>query len=95
MTWLKFVRAHAIISGEVQGVGFRFHTRIKARNLGLRGWVKNLDSGKVEAVFEGEEDKVNEIIEWCKKGPDSAMVSNVNVDFEKCTDEFNDFDIER
>lgn len=89
---MKFIRAHVIISGDVQGVGFRFHTQIKARNLELRGWVRNLESGEVEAVFEGEEDNVNEMIEWCKKGPDSALVKDVKVDFENYTGEFEDFD---
>ena len=89
---MKFTRAHVIISGEVQGVGFRFHTRIKARNLGLRGFVRNLDSGEVEAVFEGEEDKVNEMIEWCKKGTDSSLVKDVKVDFEDYSGEFEGFE---
>ena len=89
---LKFVRAHVIISGEVQGVGFRFHTRIKARNLDLKGFVRNLDSGEVEVVFEGEKDKVKEMIEWCKKGPDSALVKDVKVKFENYTGEFENFE---
>jgi len=89
---LKFARAHVIISGDVQGIGFRFHTRIKARNLGMKGFVRNLDSGEVEAVFEGEEDKVKEMIEWCKKGPNYALVKNVKVDFEDYTGEFENFD---
>jgi len=85
-------RVHIIISGIVQNVGFRFHTRIKARNLDLKGFVKNLDSGEVEAVFEGEEEKVKEMIEWCKKGPDSALVKNVKVKFENNTGEFESFE---
>ena len=91
--WLKFAKAHVIISGDVQGIGYRFHTRIKARNLGLKGWVRNLDSGEVEAVFEGDEDKVKEMIEWCKKGSSFAKVENVKVDFEKYTGEFESFDV--
>lgn len=90
---MKLFRAHVIISGDVQGVGFRFHTRIKARNLGLKGWIRNLDSGDVEAVFEGEEDKVKEIIDWCKKGSDSSLVKDVKVDFEDYTGEFESFEI--
>ena len=89
---MKFIRAHVIVSGEVQGVGFRFHTRIKARNLDLKGWIRNLDSGEVEAVFEGEEDKVKEMLEWCKKGPESALVKDVKVDFENYTGEFESFE---
>ena len=88
---MKFVRVHAVISGEVQGVGFRFHARIKARNLGLKGWVRNLDNGNVEAVFEGEEDKVNEMIEWCKEGEHHAIVKDVKVNFEDYTGEFESF----
>jgi acylphosphatase len=54
--------------------------------------VRNLDSGEVEAVFEGEEDKVKEMIEWCKKGPDSALVKEVKVKFENYTGEFESFE---
>jgi len=89
---LKFVRAHVIISGKVQGVGFRFHTRIKARNLGLKGWVRNLDNGDVEAVFEGQEDKVKEMIGWCKNGEHHAIVKDIKTDFEDYTGEFESFD---
>ena len=89
---MKFIRAHVIVFGEVQCVGFRFHTRIKARNLDLKGWIRNLDSGEVEAVFEGEEDKVKEMIEWCKKGPDSALVKDFKVEFENYVGEFKDFE---
>jgi len=91
--WLKFVRAHVIVSGFVQGVSYRFYTRIKARNLGLRGWVRNLDSGEVEAVFEGEEEKVKQMIEWCKKGPNFAKVNNVKVEFSDYKGEFESFEI--
>ena len=89
---MKLLRAHAIISGDVQGVGFRFHTRIKARNLGLKGFVRNLDSGEVEAIFEGEEDKIKEILDWCKEGPHSALVKNVKIDFEEYIGEFESFE---
>jgi len=89
---LKFIRAHVIISGDVQGIGFRFNTRIKARNLGLTGWVRNLSDGNVEAVFEGEENKVREIIDWCKKGPFLARVDNVKVDFNEYKGEFEGFE---
>ena len=89
---MKSIRAHVIISGDVQGIGFRFHTRIKARNLGLKGWVRNLESGEVEAVFEGEEDKVKEMIDWCKKGEHRALVKEVKVEFENYTGEFEGFE---
>ena len=89
---MKLTRARVIISGDVQGVGLRFHTRVKASTLGLKGFVRNLDSGDVEAVFEGEEDKVKEIIEWFRKGPAFALVKNVKVEFEDYTGEFESFE---
>jgi len=89
---LKFVRAHVIISGDVQNIGFRFNTRIKARNLGLTGWVRNLPNGNVETVFEGPEDKVKEIIEWCKKGPSFARVDDVKIELSEYKGEFENFE---
>jgi acylphosphatase len=58
----------------------------------LKGWVKNLDSGEVEAVFEGEEDNVKEMIEWCKKGFSFSRIDNVKVEFENYTGEFESFE---
>lgn len=72
-------RAHVFISGIVQGVSFRANTRRKARSLGVDGWVKNLDDGRVEAVFEGSTDAVDSIIEWCHEGPSRARVEDVEV----------------
>lgn len=81
------------ISGHVQGVWFRANTRDKAEQLGLTGWVKNTYNGNVEAVFEGDEEIINEIIAWCHKGPSLANVSNVKVDFKDYTGEFQGFSI--
>lgn len=90
---MENVRAHLIISGYVQGVFFRAHTQEKAAMLGLKGWVKNIYDGTVEAVFEGEKGKVEEMIGWCRKGPSGARVSNVDVEWEDYTGEFRDFNI--
>lgn len=87
------VRVHVYISGRVQGVFFRAHTRDKARSLGLKGWVKNLWDGRVEAIFEGEEEKVEEMIKWCHKGPRFSRVDNVEVKFEKPSGEFSGFEV--
>lgn len=81
------------MSGRVQGVWFRANTKDKAEQLGLKGWVKNTKSGKVEAVFEGEEAIVKEMLEWCNKGPRLANVNEVKIDFEKSTEEFDEFNI--
>lgn len=76
-------RVHVLISGKVQGVGFRASTRRRAKNLELAGWVKNTEDGKVEAVFEGEDDNVEEMLDWCRKGPSIAKVVNVDVEEEE------------
>jgi acylphosphatase len=89
------VRAHVWISGRVQGVFFRAHTKEVAEKLGLTGWVRNLPDGRVEAVFEGEEEAVKEAIEWCKRGPPLAKVERVEVRYEEPTGEFKDFRIIR
>lgn len=90
---LKLIRAHVIISGDVQGVNFRYYTKQKATPLRLKGWVRNLPMGNVEAVFEGKEDKVKEIVDWCKRGPTFARVDNVKVEFSVYKGEFESFEI--
>jgi len=67
------------ISGKVQGVWFRASTKQKAEMLGLKGWVRNTSDGNVEAVFEGDEKQVDEIIDWCNQGPPLAEVKNIDV----------------
>lgn len=86
-------RVHLFISGRVQGVFFRENTRRKAEKIGINGWVRNLDDGRVEAVFEGEEKKVKEMIEWAKKGPIIAKVAQVDIKEEEYKNEFKDFTI--
>ncbi|DAC71973.1 MAG TPA: acylphosphatase [Thermoplasmata archaeon] len=76
-------RVHVIISGRVQGVWYRASTKQKAEALGLTGWVKNTADGNVEAMFEGDESSVDEMIAWCRKGPPLAQVAEVKVS-EKC-----------
>lgn len=87
------IQAHVLISGRVQGVFFRSNTEDRAKELGLKGWVRNLLDGGVEAVFEGEEEKVKEMVEWCRKGPRFANVSKIDVEFKNASNEFKDFEI--
>ena len=87
------IRVHVYVSGVVQGVFFRTHTRRKALQLGVTGWVKNLRDGRVEAVFEGDEDRVNAMVEWCKTGPPGAFVEKVEVNLEPPTGEIYTFEI--
>jgi len=87
------VRAHVFITGGVQGVFFRSETRNEAKKCGVKGWVRNLPDGRVEAIFEGEEENVKELIEFCKRGPQGARVTGVDVIWENYTGEFRDFEI--
>jgi len=86
-------RCHIFISGRVQGVFFRYYTQERAKSLGLTGWVRNLPDGKVEAVFEGEKEKIEKMIEWMRKGPPLAKVEKVDIIWEDFKDEFEDFEI--
>lgn len=85
------VRTRIFISGRVQGVFFRQNTRKKVRELGITGWVKNLANGRVEVLMEGEKDKVENLIEWLRKGPIIARVDGIEVFWEEYKGEFNDF----
>ncbi len=87
------IKVYVIIYGKVQGVWFRYNTKNKANELGLYGWVKNIDDDKVEAVFEGEEQKIYSIIEWCSKGPPKAKVNKIEIFKKKYEKEYNNFSI--
>ena len=76
-------RARVVVHGLVQGVNFRWYTTEQARRHELGGWVRNTADGTVEAVFEGAEDAIQRLIEWCKVGPRSARVEWVDVTWEE------------
>lgn len=76
------IRIRVFVSGRVQGVGYRLNTQRQARHLGLKGWVRNLADGRVEAVFEGTHPQVSAMVNWCHHGPLSAQVKEVRVDTE-------------
>lgn len=86
-------RAHVYVSGRVQGVFFRATTREEAGKREVTGWVKNLPDGRVEAVFEGEEEKVQEMVDFCHRGSRVAQVDDVEVEWEDYRGEFSDFGI--
>ncbi len=86
-------KAHLLISGRVQGVTFRASTKSKAQSLDLKGWVRNTDNSKVEAVIEGGKEKIEELIEWAKQGPRLANVKKVEVDWRENKKEFDKFKI--
>jgi len=72
-------RAHVLVRGAVQGVFFRAETRTRARSLGVDGWVRNTADGAVEAVFEGDDERVESMVEWCRRGPAGAQVDDVDM----------------
>ena len=72
-------RARVLVSGHVQGVFYRATTRDAAREHDVDGWVKNLDDGRVEAVFEGPASAVESMVEWCHTGSPAADVDDVSV----------------
>ena len=75
-------QAHVWVTGRVQGVFFRAHTRDEARKLGLKGWVRNVPDGRVEAVFQGDPGAIEAAIDWCRTGPPFASVMEVEVTWE-------------
>ena len=76
-------RARVVVRGRVQGVFFRVETRERARSLGLSGWVRNAPDGSVEAVFEGDRERIESMLAWCRRGPSLARVDDVQADWEE------------
>jgi acylphosphatase len=89
------VRAHAIISGRVQGVGFRYDMQWAAQGIGVHGWVRNRRDGSVEALIEGDKERVERMLEWCRRGSALSRVAAVDVTWENYTGEFSAFAIRR
>lgn len=85
------VRAHVWVKGLVQGVGFRAHVDYYARQIGVTGWVRNAGYDTVEAVAEGEREKVERFIETMKEGPRMSRVDEAQIDYETVTGEFAEF----
>ena len=88
-------QAHIVVHGKVQGVWYRASTQEKAHSLGLKGWVRNLPTGEVEILAQGEEKAIEELISWCHQGPPAAKVTKVEVEWEEVGRPFDDFSIRR
>jgi acylphosphatase len=86
-------QARLLITGKVQGVFYRASCQEIAQRLGLSGWVKNLSDGNVEALVQGEKVGIEKLINWCKKGPPDAVVSNLNVNWETVIKQITSFKI--
>lgn len=84
-------RLHAIISGRVQGVGFRYFVQENAYHLNLKGWVRNLVDGTVEVEVEGNHTQLEKFIQILNKGPRSAIVEEVKTEWREYTGQFIDF----
>jgi acylphosphatase len=86
-------RTHVVIEGKVQGVYFRASLQQMARSLGFTGWVGNLPDGNVEALFEGAEENLPAMLDWCRLGPPRAFVQNVETTEEPYSGDFPDFTV--
>jgi len=84
---------HAVITGVVQGVNFRYHTRRAARSLGLTGWVRNRADGTVEVTAEGPRPQLQALLDYLRKGPQMARVDRVAVTWTQATSTFTTFEI--
>ena len=87
------VRAHVYVSGRVQGVFFRVETRREATKRNITGWVQNTPDGRVEAIFEGNQENVEKLFDFCRNGPPAAKVTKVDIQWEEPSKEFADFKI--
>jgi acylphosphatase len=86
-------RIRIFVTGKVQGVFFRQALKVMAKKNNVSGWVKNLKDGRVEAVLEGDDEKVGRLVEWSHGGPANARVEDVEIRNEKFTGEFSKFDV--
>jgi acylphosphatase len=84
-------RAHIVIEGRVQGVYYRASLKDEAERFGLKGWVRNLPGGEVEATVEGDESAIEALVAWCRNGPPRAAVDNVTVESEAPLGDFDTF----
>jgi len=87
------IRARVIVEGQVQGVYFRSYILEKAKKLNLTGFVRNLVDGRVEIIIEGKRGDVKTLVDWCHKGPPSARVSEVKVDWEEYSGRHHSFSV--
>lgn len=87
------LRVIVTVRGRVQGVGFRYRTAEQAAELNVTGWVKNLPDDTVRGCFEGEEEDVLTLVQWCRRGPRGAWVEGLQVEEREYTGEFSGFSI--
>ncbi|MDX9714571.1 MAG: acylphosphatase [Dissulfurispiraceae bacterium] len=86
-------RIHLSVSGQVQGVFYRAFTKKNADSLGIKGWVRNMPDGSVEAVIEGEKEAIDSMIQLCRQGPPASCVDNVVANPDSSQEDFDGFQI--
>ena len=86
-------RYHFVIEGRVQGVSYRMSAQISAQKIGVTGWVRNLRSGQVEMVAEGDPAQLEQLLEWAWQGPNFAQVTDISLEKLTATGEFSLFEI--
>ena len=91
----ELVRVHVWVKGRVQNVGFRAHVEYSARRIGVTGWVRNVGYDTVEAVAEGEREKIERFVEMMKTGPQGSRVDESKVEPENPSGEYMSFDVRR
>ena len=84
---------HIFVTGRVQGVFFRQSTKVMAIKNNAKGWVRNLDDGRVEIVAQGETQDIDNLAQWCKTGPANSRVDEFELSEENVTDEFENFEV--
>ncbi len=90
---MQTLQLRIVVSGIVQGVFFRVSTQDKAQFLNLKGWVRNLSDGTVEICAQGFKPQLDDLLDWCYRGPDNAQVTNVDVEPQPVTQLFEAFEI--
>ncbi len=86
-------RVHIIVTGRVQGVYFRANTCREGRRLGINGWVRNLESDKVEVLAEGDDERIRNLVKYCHRGPEAARVDDIKVEYEEPKEDLEPFSI--
>ena len=86
-------RIHIFVTGRVQGVFFRQSTKVMAIKNNVKGWVRNLDDGRVEIVAQGETQDIDNLAHWCKTGPANSRVDEFELSEENISDEFENFEV--
>ena len=84
-------QVHLLVSGFVQGVGYREYTKREARKIGLVGWVRNLSDGRVEILAQGSEEKLRQLIKKCERGSYLAEVKDISIEWKEPEEDFTEF----